>query len=159
VLLLTAVTRTSQLLVLVPVLALLVVYGRLRRRPYVVAWYFGMAMGLLGWILLCEQIVTLDKVLGTNISRHLRLGVRLDTYALETLPTEDQRDVEACCDDPLTWHYRPGSRYRATFDCPTCTVPYAVTVDETGYLNQPVGLLQRHPQIDLFWQGIRSCKG
>ena len=161
VLLLTTVTRTSQLLVLVPVLALLMVYGRLRKHPSVVAWYCGMAIALLGWIFLCEQIVILDKVLGTHISEHLRLGVRLATYSQRTLHTAEQRgsEVEACCEDPLTWHYRPGSRYRATFDCPTCSAPYAVTVDETGYLNQPVGLLQRSPQIDLFLAGDSVLQG
>ncbi len=151
VLLLTTVTRTSQLLVLVPVLALLMVYGRLRKHPSVVAWYCGMAIALLGWIFLCEQIVILDKVLGTHISEHLRLGVRLATYSQRTLHTAEQRgsEVEACCEDPLTWHYRPGSRYRATFDCPTCNAPYEVTVDETGYLNQPLGLMQHQQQIDM----------
>src|SRR2546426_5447896 len=159
ILLLTVVSRTSQLIVLVPVLGLLIVYWRFRRYPSVVAWYFGMALALFGWILLCEQVVTLDKVLGTRISTHLRLGVRLATYVQQTLPTKEQREVETCCNDPLTWRYRPGSLYHATFDCPACYVPYEVTVDETGYLNQPLGLLQRHPQIDLFVAGDSVLQG
>ena len=161
-LLLTAVTSTYQLIILVPVVGLLAVYWRLRRHPSVVAWYFGMAIALLAWIFFCEQIVTFDKVFGTRISRHLRLGVRLQTYALRTLSMEDtgeQKELETCCDDPLTWHYRPGSRYRATFDCPTCSAPYEVTVDETGYLNQPLGLMQRHQQIDLFLAGDSGLQG
>jgi hypothetical protein len=73
ILLLTAVDRTYQLLILVPVLGLLVGYWRLRGHPRVVAWYFGMAMALLGWILICEHIVTFDNVFGTQISRRLSL--------------------------------------------------------------------------------------
>ena len=73
-LLLSAVTSTYQLIILVPVVGLLAVYWRLRRHPSVVAWYFGMAIALLAWIFFCEQIVTFDKVFGTRISRHLRLG-------------------------------------------------------------------------------------
>src|SRR5215510_2978231 len=80
ILLLTAVVRTYQLIILVPVLGLLVVYWRLRTHPRVVAWYFGMALALLSWILICEHIVTLDNVLGTQISSRLSLGLRLETY-------------------------------------------------------------------------------
>ncbi|HSX82672.1 MAG TPA: hypothetical protein VLQ80_29435 [Candidatus Saccharimonadia bacterium] len=158
VLLLTGVTRASQLIILAPVLGLLVVYGYRRQHLAVMAWYLGLALALLGWILLCEQLVILDKVLGTRISLHLRLGVRLATYAQQTLHTEEQSN-EACCHDPLTWHYRPASRYRDTFDCPTCAAPYEVTVDETGYLNQPLGLWQRSPQIDLFLAGDSVLQG
>src|SRR5262249_17524298 len=46
ILLLTAVTKPAQLLLLVPVLALLGVYGRCWRHPSVVAGYFGMALAL-----------------------------------------------------------------------------------------------------------------
>jgi len=160
ILLLTAVTKPAQLLLLLPVLVLLGVYGRYWRHPSVVAGYFGMALALGVWILLCEHIVLLDQVLGTQLSKHLLLGARLATYVHKTLtPPDTQADMEPCCNDPLTWHYRPGSRYRATFDCPTCAVPYEVTVDETGYLNQPRGLLQRHRQIDLFVAGDSVLQG
>ena len=161
-LLLTAVTSTYQLIILVPIVGLLAVYWRLHRHPSVVAWYFGMAIALLAWIFFCEHIVTFDKVFGTRISRHLRVGVRLQTYALRTLSMEDtgeQKELASCCDDPLTWHYRPGSRYRSIFDCLTCSAPYEVTVDETGYLNQPLGLMQRHQQIDLFLAGDSVLQG
>lgn len=158
-LLLTGVTRTYQLLLLGPVVGLLVVYWRLRHHPSVVAGYFGMALALLAWIVFCEHIVTFDKVFGTRISEHLRLGVRLRTYVLRTLPTEEQKDLEACCGDPLTWHYRPGSRYRTTFDCPTCTPAYEVTADETGYLNPPGGFLPGQAPIDLFVAGDSVLQG
>jgi hypothetical protein len=159
ILLLTAVDRTYQLIILVPVLGLLVVYWRLRGHPRVVAWYFGVAMALLGWILICEHIATFDNVLGTQISRRLSLGIRLETYVLRTLHTGDLKEREPCCDDPLTWHYRPGSRYRTTFDCPTCNTPYETTVDETGHLNQQRGLMQRYPQIELFLAGDSVLQG
>lgn len=158
-LLLTAVTRTYQLLVLLPVLGLLVAYWRLRRHPEVVAGFFGMALALLGWVLLCEHIVLLDTVLGTQISRHLRVGVRLATEVLRRLPAAEQSDNVACCDDLLMWHYRPGSRYRTTFDCPTCNAPYDVTADETGYLNPAFGRIHPQAQSEMFVAGDSVLQG
>jgi hypothetical protein len=72
-----------------------------------------------------------------------------------------QRDhyLEPCCDDPLSWHYRPGSTYRHTFDCETCNSPYEVVVDETGYVNQPAGLMASGDQIDMFVAGDSVLQG
>jgi hypothetical protein len=159
ILLLTAVSRSYQLIILLPVLGLLVVYWRFRMNPPVVAWYFGMAMALLGWILICEHIVTIDNVLGTQISRRLSLGLRLQSYVLATFQTPDRMYLEPCCHDSLTWRYRPGSRHRSTFDCPTCNEPYEILVDETGYLNRQRDLMQRHQQIDLFLAGDSVLQG
>jgi hypothetical protein len=163
-LLLTAVVRASQLVVLAPVLILLGVYGRFRAHPRVAAGYFGLALGLLGWILLCEHIVTVDNVFGTLISQRLNLGLRLQAYVARTLRTPDRLYLEPCCDDPLTWHYRPGSLYRKRFDCPTrwtqaCGEPYETVVDETGYLNRPAGLWHSHERIDLFLVGDSVLQG
>src|ERR687893_14278 len=108
-------------------------------------------LALLGWILLCEHIVLLDNALGTQISTRLSLGLRLQAYVDATLNTPGRLYLEPCCDDPLAWHYRPGSIHRETFDCPACNAPYEVRVDETGYLNRPLGLMLSQPQIDLFW--------
>ena len=71
ILLLTAVTRWAMchVVVLGPVLILLVVYWRFQTDPGVVAGYLGLALGLLGWILICEHIATVDNVLGTLISQ------------------------------------------------------------------------------------------
>src|SRR5687767_3431060 len=80
ILLLTAVTRVFYVVVLVPVLILLVVYWRFRTDPRMAAGYFGLALGLLGWILICEHIVTVDNVFGTLISQRLELGLRLQSY-------------------------------------------------------------------------------
>ena len=158
-LLLTAVVRPYQLVVLLPVLALLVVYWRLRTNPRVAAGYFGLSLALLGWILICENIVTIDNVFGSQISGSLRLDFRLQSYVDTTLHTKARRYLEPCCNDPLTWHYRPGSLYRATFDCATCNEPYEVRVDETGYLNRQPGLMQSHQQIDLFLAGDSVLQG
>lgn len=158
-LLLTAVDQTYQLALLAPIPVLLAVYWRHRTDPRVAAGYFGLALTLLGWILLCEHIVLLDNALGTQISTRLSLGLRLQAYVDATLNTPGRLYLEPCCDDPLTWHYRPGSIYRATFDCPACREPYEVRVDETGYLNRQPGLMLSQPQIDLFWAGDSVLQG
>jgi hypothetical protein len=169
ILLLAAVVSAYQMVVLVPVLILLVVYWRFRTDPRVAVGYFGIALGLLGWILICEHIVTVDNVLGTLISQRLDLGLRLQSYVADTLRTPGRIYLEPCCDDPLTWHYRPGSTYRKSFDCTrrpdphripqTCGEAYETVVDETGYLNGPAGLWQSHGQIDLFLAGDSVLQG
>src|SRR5215510_7592808 len=158
-LLLTAVHRTAQLIILVPALALLALYWHLRARPIVVALFFGMAMALVVWILVCKNIVLLDRALGTRFSTRLQLSPRLARYVLSSLPTEDRRELEPCCNDPLMWRYRPGSRYRATFDCSTCNPPLEAIVDQTGYLNQAPCPPQCYPQIDLFVAGDSVLQG
>jgi hypothetical protein len=136
-----------------------VVYWRLRTDPRVVAGYFGLSMALLGWILICENIVTIDNLFGSQISGSLRLDFRLHSYVDTTLHTKSRRYLEPCCGDPLTWHYRPGSLYRHTFDCVTCNEPYEVRVDETGYLNRQPNLMQGPQQIDLFLAGDSVLQG
>jgi hypothetical protein len=42
-----------------------------------VAAFFGLSLGLLGWILVCEHIVTVDNIFGSQISTRLALGLRL----------------------------------------------------------------------------------
>jgi uncharacterized MnhB-related membrane protein len=159
ILLLTAVNQTYHLVFLAPLPVLLAVYWRRRKDSRVAAGAFGLALALLGWILLCEHIVLLDNALGTQISRRLSLGLRLQAYVDATLDTPGRLYLEPCCDDPLTWHYRPGSIHRETFDCPACNAPYEVRVDETGYLNRPLGLMLSQPQIDLFWAGDSVLQG
>jgi hypothetical protein len=159
ILLLTAVVRAYQLVVLLPVLALLVAYWHLRAIPHVAAGYFGLSMGLLGWILVCENIVTIDNVFESQISQSLPLDLRLQSYVDTTLHTKARRYLEPCCNDPLTWHYQPGSSYRVTFDCATCNEPYEVRVDETGYLNRTPGLLRGDQPIDLFVAGDSVLQG
>ena len=129
VLLLTGVNKSADLVVLVPVPILLSIYWRLRARPTVVAVYFGIAMALFTWVALCENIVLVDRIFGTRQSAQLRVGPRLTTYIQTRLPSVDRRETEPCCNDPLTWHYRPGSSHRAVFDCPTCYPPFEATVD------------------------------
>jgi hypothetical protein len=148
-----------EVVLLVPVLVLLGVYWRCWTNPRVAAGYFGISIGLLGWILMCEHIVTIDNVFGTQISTRLRLGLRLQAYVDNTLRTSDRLYLEPCCGDPLTWHYRPGSTYRKSFDCATCYAPYEVVVDETGYLNRLSGLMQSHEHVDLFLAGDSVLQG
>jgi hypothetical protein len=157
ILLLAAATSREQLMVLLPVLALGLVYWRLRRDARIAAAFFGLSLALFGWILLCENIVRLDRLLGTQISQQLPVGLRLQRYIIASRERRDGMAFEPCCDDPLSWRYRPGSRYRATFDCPTCNAPYEVVVDETGFLNRPPARLDSH--VDLFVAGDSVLQG
>jgi hypothetical protein len=159
ILMLTAVVKVYQLSVLLPVLVLLLVYWRVRTNPRVAAGYFGLSMALLGWILICEHIVIIDKVFGSEISGQLRLDSRLKSYVDTTLGTKPRKYLEPCCDDPLTWHYQPGSLYRATYDWGTAPVPYEVVADETGYLNQQADLRYSDHPIDLFLAGDSVLQG
>jgi hypothetical protein len=159
ILLLTAVVRTYQLVVLLPVMALIVVYWYLRSNPRVVAAYFGLSMALLGWVIICENIVTIDNTLGSQISRSLRLDLRLQSYVDATLRTRERKYLVLCCDDLLTWHYQPGSFYRESFDCPTCYAPYEIQVDETGYLNRQADFRYCNQPIDLFLAGDSVLQG
>ena len=138
---------------------MLVVYWRCRANPRVMASFFGISLGLLTWILICEHIVTIDNVLGSQISKRLSVGLRLQSYIARTLNTPDRLYLEPCCNDPLTWHYRPGSTYRKVFDCEACGDAYEIVVDETGYLNRPSGLMQSDEQIDLFLAGDSVMQG
>jgi hypothetical protein len=47
----------------------------------VAAGYFGLAVGHLGWVLLCEQIVTVNNVLGTRTGPRLDLVLRLQALS------------------------------------------------------------------------------
>src|SRR5262245_5877633 len=145
-------------IVLILVLIPIVLYVRFRTDPRVIALYTGLSMALCGWILICEHIVTLDNLLGTRFSERLRLGVRLSTYVAKTLHPENLTTRETCCGDALTWRYQPGSIHRWTFDCPTCSKPYATVVDPTGYLNGQPALAQSR-QIDLFVAGDSVLQG
>jgi hypothetical protein len=161
-LLLTAVGRNkAALVILIPIPILLFTYWRLRARPTVVAWYFAIPVALLTWIVLCENIVLVDQVVGTRISKQLLLEARLASYVEASLDTGFQRELEPCCNDPaLTWHYRPGSSYVKLFDCPpTCHPPYRTTVDETGYLNEPLCPPQCYPRVDMFVAGDSLLEG
>src|SRR5262249_7446819 len=80
ILLLAAVATAYQLIALVPVLALLVAYWRVRTNPSLVAGYFVISIVLLGWILVCENLVVIDNVFDTLISQRLSLGLRLLGY-------------------------------------------------------------------------------
>jgi hypothetical protein len=159
ILVLTAVVKANQLVVLLPVLVLVVVYWYLRTNPRAVAGYFGLSMALLGWILICENIVSIDNALGSQISRALSLDIRLQSYVNSSLHTPKRRYLEPCCHDPLTWHYRPGSLHSAIFDCPRCNEPYEVQVDETGYLNRQPDLRYSDQPIDLFLAGDSVLQG
>ena len=59
----------------------------------------------------------------------------------------------------MTWNYRPGSRYRVTYDCETCNKPYDVVVDETGFFDITHWADETDSQIDMFLAGDSVLQG
>ena len=158
ILLLSAVVRFWHLVILLPVLVSIILYCRYRTSPDLAACYFGLSIFVGLWIVICENIVTIDNVLGTRTTSKLQLGMKLQSYVEANI--KDRRQiVQECCNDTLSYHYKPGSRVRYTYDCDTCNEPYEIVVDETGYLNQPLGLMKSTGQVDLFLAGDSVTHG
>jgi len=112
------------------------------------------------WILMCENIVTVDNLFKTRITSQLALGLRLLVQATDHLTTATvPRLRQACCNDPLNFHLKAGADYQETYDCETCNEPYRTVVDETGYLNGPRGLYESSSSIELFMTGDSLMQG
>ena len=156
ILLLTAVVRPYQLVLLIPVIGLILLYSVFHTNQNVLACYFGISVALVLWIVLCENIVTIESLLGLRITSRLALGSRLYSYVATHAKAEG---IQQCCNDPLSYNYKPGSVYRHTYDCDTCNPPYQIVVDETGHLNRQLGLINDNHQIDLFLAGDSVTQG
>jgi hypothetical protein len=124
----------------------------------VVAGYFALSMSLAAWIVLCENIVSIDNLLGSRITSKLRLSLRLQAYVDANI-TNRAHYIQECCNDTLSYNFKPGSIHRMAYDCDACNAPYQVMVDETGYLNQRRGLWQTSKQIDVFVAGDSVMQG
>jgi hypothetical protein len=161
ILLMSSVFRLYQFVFLTSVLlAAVVVYWRFRSNPNVIAVYFALSISVAFWILLCENVVAIDNIVGTQISTNLPVGFRLQAYIGDHLNSLPRRKLlQPCCNDSLTHNLKPGSRHRETYDCGTCNEPYEVTVDETGYLNQQAGLWNASDQIEIFVAGDSVLQG
>jgi hypothetical protein len=159
IVLLAGVVSVKSFLLLVPILGLLLVYWRFRRSLNVAAVYLGISLSVIGWIVLCENIVRIDNLTGLGLTDRLTLGLRLRTYVDEHLTREGRNYRQPCCHDPLVWNYQPGSTHQWTYDCPTCNQPYRFVVDDTGFLNRPVGLLADSQRIDMFIAGDSVLQG
>jgi hypothetical protein len=153
------VARTWHLIFLSPVLILLVIYKPLHRSRAIVFYYFALSVLTLFWILFCENIVTVDNALGTRITASLPLGPRLQSYADAKLTARRALFYQRCCGDPLSYNLKPGSKHTETYDCPTCNDPYQLIADETGYLNNNLGLMKGNDQVDLFFAGDSVLQG
>jgi hypothetical protein len=153
-----AVVRIYQLVILLPVLAIIVVsYWRLRTYPTAVACCLGVSFSVVAWILFCENIVRIDNALGTQFLRNLTLGPGLMSYVAKN--TRDGKVFQECCNDSLTYNLKPGSLYHDTYDCEGCNPCDEVVVDETGYLNRQAGLFKNRDRIDLFLAGDSVMQG
>ena len=90
ILLLSLVVRPWHLVFLAPVLSLLILYLLGRGNQNVVAGYFALSVFVAAWILLCENIVRIDNLLGTRITSQLRLSMRLQSYVDANITTAVQ---------------------------------------------------------------------
>jgi hypothetical protein len=152
-----AAVRLSQVIVVLTVLSMLIgFYWLFQHNAAVSALHLSLSFSLILWILVCETIVSIDNVLGSHITAQLDLGLRLKTFAKEHLRNQD-KFRELCCGDPLSWHYKPGSVYRAIYDCVKCNPPYETIVDETGYINRQYDLAT--DPIDMFMAGDSVLEG
>src|SRR5262245_61929705 len=101
IIVLSTVVAPYQLIVLVPILGLGLFYWRLRGNPTVVGCYLGLALAVGLWILMRENIVTVDNLFKTRITSQLALGLRLLVQATDHLTTATvPRLRQACCNDP-----------------------------------------------------------
>ena len=149
--------RPSQLVYVLPIpFALIVLYLVFQQKPTVSALYLALSVSLILWITICENIVSIDNVLGTHVTAQLQLGLRLKAFAKDNLKHQD-KFREVCCGDPLSWHYKPGSVYRAIYDCVKCNQPFEVTVDTTGYINRQYDVMK--DPIDMFIAGDSVLEG
>ena len=131
-------------------------YWLFQQNAAVSALHLSLSFSLILWIVVCETIVSMDNVLGSHITAQLDLGLRLKTFAKEHLRNQD-KFREVCCGDPLSWHYKPGSVYRAIYDCVKCNLPYETIVDTTGYINRQYDLTK--DPIDMFMAGDSVLEG
>ena len=149
--------RLSQVIVVLTALAMLIgFYWMFQHHAAVSALHLSLSFSLILWIVVCETIVSIDNVLGSHITAQLDLGLRLKTFAKEHLRSQD-KFRELCCSDPLSWHYKPGSVYRAIYDCVKCNPPYETIVDTTGYTNRQYDLTT--DPIDMFIAGDSVLEG
>jgi hypothetical protein len=158
-LLLTVVVRPYQLLILIPIIAIIILYLMFYTNQNVLACNFGISISLIFWIIICENIVTVDNLLGTEITRRLQLSWRLHSYVYTNLKIERKNNFQQCCNDPLSYNLKPGTEYRYTYDCDICNSLYQTIVDETGYLNRQLGLFSSSEKIDLFLAGDSVTQG
>jgi len=154
-----AVVRLEQLIVVLPVLVSLIgIYWVFQANPTISSLYLSLSLSLVGWVLICENIISIDNTLGTHVTGNLELGMRLKRLAKNTLKNQNQFRKQ-CCGDPLSYNYRPGSAYRLTYDCSQCNDPHETTVDSTGYLNRATAQVDSGRPIDIFVAGDSVLQG
>jgi hypothetical protein len=160
IIVLSTVVKPYQLIVLVPILGLGFFYWRRRANRTVAGCFLGLSLAVGLWILICENIVTIDNLFKTQITSKLTVGVRLLVQATDRLNTMSvPRLRQTCCNDLMSFHLKAGSIHQETYDCETCNEPYSVIVDETGYLNLRRGLYESSSSIELFFTGDSLMQG
>ena len=154
-----AAVRSSQVIPMLALFAALIgFYWIFQHKPSVSAIYLSLSFSLILWIIFCESIISVDNLLGSHVTTQLGLGLRLKSFAKTHLKHQD-KVREVCCGDPLTWHYRPGSTFRAIFDCAHCNKAFEVLVDPSGYLNRQYEFIEDGKSADLFVAGDSVLEG
>jgi hypothetical protein len=155
---LSSVVRLWHLAILSPILILIIFYWFARANQNITLGYFALSVSIAAWIIICENIVMIDNIFGTRITRNLRLGMELQSRADANIRGRGNL-LQKCCNDLLSYNRKPGSKHQMTYDCDTCNDPYEVIVDETGYLNRQRGLWRASTQVDLFLAGDSVMQG
>lgn len=154
-----AVVRQEQLFGLLALLMLLfAVCWMFRHDAGTMSAFMVLSLSVVLWILVCENIVRIDNILGTQLSRNLHLGMRLQSFVKENIESHKHHFIQACCNDSLSYNYMPGSIHRATYDCATCNDPYETIVDPTGHLNRQISLIE-NGHADMFLAGDSVLEG
>ena len=157
ILLLTSIARVYQFVILLPILALIILYLIFHKNKNIIAYFFSLSLIMILWVIICENVVYIDNLLGTHIITQLSLSWRLQHF----IDTSRRREsiLQQCCNDSLSYNRKAGWIARSSYDCAICNPQYEVVVDDTGYLNRKSSPLKSNDQIDLFLAGDSVTQG
>jgi hypothetical protein len=157
ILLLTSINMVYQFVILLPILALIILYCICHNNKNIIAYFCSLSLLMLLWVVICENVVYIDNLLGTRITTQLRLSWRLEHF----IDTAQRRAsiFQQCCNDALSYNRKAGWIARSSYDCALCNPQYEVMVDDTGYLNGKSSSLQSNGQINLFLAGDSVTQG
>jgi hypothetical protein len=154
------VVKVWHLIIFVPISILIISYWVFRTNKYVAPCYLSLLLATILWITVCENIVTIDNILGTRVTPKLPLGTRLQTWADQRLNTAARNKMfRPCCNDPLSFELQPGSHYRETYDCVSCNKTYEGVADETGHVNKSRRISNNSGWVSLFAAGDSVLQG
>jgi hypothetical protein len=113
---------------------------------------------LIGFTLAGENLLTIERILGFQISNKLTLNSRLTDWA-NANAIYRTKTWEQFGDDPLFYRLQPGSVYRERYDYRTHDKEYQTIVDDQGFLNGDRSYYTRDRVIDMFIAGDSVMQG